>query len=168
MSARWKSVATPPINFEQTYKETAVILIFLRTNYTTSAFLKVNKHIAKESIYSAGRYPSVFDFLMLSGSPRECAYRSASVHAARLLCMQFHSLKNLYLHFPSVSFIVPIIILFAWIKSIIQNFDTFTGMWISWLRFRSLNSRKLTKGLLSVYPIITTTIHFHFVSYCYC
>ena len=68
---------------------------------------------------------------MLSGSPRECAYRSASVHAARLLCMHFHSLKNLYLHFPLISFIVPIIILFAWIKSIIQNFHTFTCIWIS-------------------------------------
>ena len=53
MSARWKSVATPPINFEQTYKETAAILIFLRTNYTTSAFLKVNKHIASQFIQLA-------------------------------------------------------------------------------------------------------------------
>lgn len=79
---------------------------------------------------------------MLSGSPRECAHRSASVHAARLLCMHFQSLKNLYLHFPLISFIVPIIILFAWVKSIIQNFDTFTCIWISLLCFRSLNSRK--------------------------
>ena len=83
---------------------------------------------------------------MLSGSPRECAHRSASVHAARLLCMHFHSLKNLYLHFPLISFIVPIIILFAWVKSIIQNFDTFTCIWISLLRFRSLNSRKSWDG----------------------
>lgn len=35
MNARWKSVATPPINVEQIYEETAAILIFLRTNYTT-------------------------------------------------------------------------------------------------------------------------------------
>ena len=53
MSARWKSVATPPVNLEQTYKETAAILIFLRTNYTTLACLKVNKHIASQFIQLA-------------------------------------------------------------------------------------------------------------------